>query len=356
MRYFAFSIILSQIIFNVAVCQITQRDYKWLELKGKVKTLQATIHEVVDSSGYLVCGKLEPHYHDSPSPMEIYEFDSNCNILSNSVFDEKSDLVYQEIYTYTSNLLQEVKVNRGGKVSIQQLYHYNGNYISIDYPFDGFRSSHYTIDKDGNTTSRYQLDSGNQLTTHLYYFYDKGNVIIESDSFDERDGRLIARDMSKFDSMGGNILENTHCYPDGRCSRQTTYKYDKYGNKIEIYECYYIDDTSCYKNVYKYNIYGNVIEDANYNSDGSLNDCTYYIYDSLHNEIFECHSNAKDSTCVTFFSTYNNRGNLIEYGRTDSPPYIKYIYKYDIYNNWIEKIYSNAVKPVRIYKRVIQYY
>ena len=84
------------------------------------------------------------------------------------------------------------------------------------------------------------------------------------------------------------------------------------------------------KTIYKYDSRGNKIEEADYNSDGSLDDKTIYKYDLRGNKIEEAKYNSDGPLDRKYTYKYDSRGNMIERTDGEGRDGIELIVVYDI--------------------------
>lgn len=346
---------------------IVKFDYGATQLKGKVKFLKESRHSVVDSNGYFVCGNLDPPYHGSAPEIIIYEFDSNKNIRATTAINNYSDTLYKMYFHYSSNLIRDVQVSYGGKTYLDKYIRYEGNNTYVNNIERWIGTSQETYNKNGKMISRYSLDTNNRIQSHTYYFYDGKNYIMETDHFNEGDGSLVSRTIRKLDTIGGKRIEETRYDKDGSCTRQEKFKYDQQGNLVESSNCYFDSENACYTSLYQHDKYGKEIKKITYNKIGEFVACNISRYDSLQNLIFSCDSSMRFSPncncyqlnygCGEYYHIYDNMGNVLEEGALLSLTRRRHCtYKYDMYNNMIEKIEYSDNTPLRLYKREIVYY
>lgn len=268
--------------------------------KGKLKHFDL---EVFDEDGY----RLSHNFRTSKYDMKVLsEYDSNMNILKESVF-EKEAFDYEMIYKYDSNenLIEELVISP------------NDTYI---------------------IGTKYEYDS-------------KGNIIKEHISNSEDLDRVQIR---KYDTEGKEIEFYSFC--GGEPDSKSIYKYDSNGNTIEIN---YYDEKEKLIGIHKYE----------YDSNGNKTEFVYLangklikknIFNSNGNVVEMYYSNSEENLYLKLKYNYNSLRNLREKYSYDSKNNITYQethqYELDQYNNWIKDIILKSKRGSEIIIRKIEYY
>ncbi len=186
----------------------------------------------------------------------------------------------------------------------------SGNSFQIDF-FDS--NWIITFDNNGKFLSGFYLDVNGE----------KGRINIDTKNF-------RYTELNEFNINGLKIL-----YINGKQKGKnvTSEKFDQKGNLTE-YTVLNEDGSFQYKVLHKYDKHNNVIEEKTYLDRGKLESITICDFDKNHNII--SYSQRDGNLKITFDYTYK--------------------YEYDEHNNWIKKIESNKIKPVKVVERKITYF
>lgn len=212
--------------------------------------------------------------------------------------------------------------------SIQILkYDSNGNLIEKSINSLGFSFLYkYKYNQNDNIIEETRFAVNNQdekgLST-IIFNYDENQKIISKESLNEK---IIY----KYDSNGNQKEEDI--ISNGIFKYRTIFMHDNVGNLLER-SVYNSEGQFIYKYEFKYDKKRFIIEEKNFNSDFKLVSKNNYKYDSNGNLI-------KKNTYL---------GGSVQSEK-------KFIYKYDEYDNWIEKIEFESARQKKFTEREIQYY
>lgn len=195
-----------------------------------------------------------------------------------------------------------------GNISVKSLFSYDDNRNLIEEKFVGEENELFIrierqFDDNGNIL-RYIMHEGSDASSKKYKYYEEKNLVKEFDY-----------------DIHGNLQSIMG------------YKYDKKGFLIE--QTWY-DENGIFqtKLIFANDDTGKPITEKFYKSDGILKATTNYKYDEFYNQKVV---NRVDTDMKFSFN-------------------IKYYYKYDSQNNWIEKVSIRDEKLMFIYRRKIKYY
>lgn len=208
-------------MFCLFSCDTTaqkKNDLQRQNLKGKVKSVKQFSYEVVEKFGEITKG-INIGWSEDDNSLSLY--------------DDKGNLIEENLYNYDRILLLKYKNQYDDKGNLIE-----GNWYNPDGTL-GFKSK--------------------------YQYNDKGNKIEEN--WYDSDGKLIGKVKVQYDEKG-NVIEETRYNSNGKLSSKSKYLYDDEGNKIE--ENWYNADGilgSKYKYQYKYDQQGNWTEQIEYEND-----------------------------------------------------------------------------------------
>lgn len=291
-------------------------------INGIVKYIETKKYYISKKSGEIKKGKLkeyslESYYEDgymlsqnfrtSKFDMKIlYEYDSNRNILKESVY-ENEILNYEVIHKYdlNGNLIDSLNISTNDKYRIGTKYEYNsmGNLIKehITDSVDLDREEIHKYNSEGKEIEFYSFCNGEPNSKNIYKYDAKGNII-EIDYFDSEE-KLMSKHKFEYDSKGN----------------KTEFVYLSNGRLIK-------------KNILNTN--RKIIEMYLSNSEGNLYLKLKYNYCSLDNLIEKC--------------SYDSNGNIL-YKETHE-------YELDQNNNWTKDIILKNKRGSLIIIRKIEYY
>lgn len=196
-----------------------------------------------------------------------------------------------------------------------------------------------TYNEFGNleTTKKFILENPNRYNEKVYY-YNNLNKLVEEKFYLPNDS-LSNEVFYKYDD-NDNLIEWITNNDDKRFNLKYILKYDSQNNLIE--ELVYADSTYIYrgKEVYKY--HNKTKKMFRYNPKGVLR--KEIIYDKNKKIIEEIEYDSLKNVTAKWTYNYDNKGNKIEenWFKTDTILDFKIVFKYDKYNNPIEKIrFSN---------------
>ncbi|MBP1644635.1 MAG: hypothetical protein H6Q16_210 [Bacteroidetes bacterium] len=291
-------------------------------INGKVKSIETKEYYISQKSGEIKKGKLKEYslvvynedgymlshnFRTSKFDMKIlYEYDSNRNILKESVY-EKEVLDYEMIYKYdlNGNLIESLINSPNDTYCIGTNYEYDskGNLIKehMKNTEDFDREEIHKYDSEGKKIEFYSYSNGEPNSKNIYKYDLKGNTI-EIDYYDSKE-ELIGKHK---------------------------YEYDSNGNKTEF--VYLPDETLIKKNILNAN--RKIIEMYLCNSEGNLYLKLKYNYNSLDNLMEKC--------------SHDSNGNIL-YKETHE-------YELDQNNNWTKDIVLKNKRGSIIIIRKIDYY
>ena len=243
---------------------------------------------------------------------EIYQkfhhFDFEGNVIGygffyyDSMFFRIEEKIYDGKGNFTNHKINNNKYDNNGniiEITTISTQRANESQISkINYKYDE-RSNKIEM-----IISRLKGGTNNKNV----YKYNENDKVIE-ESLISLIGRVISKDVYEYDKNGNRILWD-HFYSDGRLVSKIKEKYDDNNNRLN-YEMYDYTDGKLLleeKSAFVYDINKNVIEETFYKPNGDIQ------------------------------------------GR------MSYTYKYDIQQNWIERIEFANGKPSKIYERKIEYF
>lgn len=155
---------------------------------------------------------------------EVYQYDENCNLISDIAYTYDSSLWFHYTYTYDSNnnILTFTDVSHSGETESYErdstgnilkhtLTDKEGNILFV-------KTSEIHVDKRGNITLVIWYNETGQIVGRDIYIYKK-NVLMESKKYEGEN----LKSMSVYDKHGNIILEET--YHEGEPTYKFTYEY-----------------------------------------------------------------------------------------------------------------------------------
>lgn len=303
---------------------------------GKIKSVKSELFNlIVEKDTFRIGEKINSLAFDRNS---LLEFNKLGNLTSIKEFLYNGKVINEEIYTYDKNalLVKRKEIDNYGKGSF---LNYEFNYNSKDsinkviMSNDVFKRIH-KIERDENNRPIKREVIQND-TVHLTYSveYDKNNNVISESEFKFGDVPVKFIERS-FNNQNLKETEKVIEYRTWDTIRiENKYFYDK-NNKLLV-EKFNIENDSTFD------------ETKNkYHKNGELKESITVIGDS--------------EFALIERNLYNENGDLIEKSvkTTDGTTndVWRYDFKYDLENNWIEKIEFKNDKPLRIVKRTIEYF
>ncbi|MBF8150706.1 hypothetical protein ITJ86_12410 [Winogradskyella sp. F6397] len=338
-KTFGISFTFCLLLFNCSKSTVNsdlKSDLSNYDFNGKIKSVKSELFNlIVEKDTFRIGEKINSLAFDRNS---LLEFNKLGNLTSIKEFLYNGKVINEEIYIYDKNdlLVKRKEIDNYGKGSF---LNYEFNYNSKDsvtkviISNDEFKRIH-KIERDENNRPIKREVIQND-TIHLTYSvkYDKNkNVISESEfKFGNVPVKLIER---SFNNQNLKETEKVIEYRTWDTIRiENKYFYDK-NNKL---------------NVEKFNIENDSTFDETknkYHKNGELKESITVIGD--------------DEFALIERNLYNKNGDLIEKtvkttdGKTNDV--WSYDFKYDLKNNWIEKVEFKNEKPLRIVNRTIEYY
>ena len=311
-------------------------DLSNYDFNGKIKSVKSELFNlIVEKDTFRVGEKINSLAFDRNS---LLEFNKLGNLTSIKEFLYNGKVINEEIYTYDKNdlLVKRKEIDNYGKGSF---LNYEFNYNSKDsinkviMSNDVFKRIHKIERDENNRPIKREVIQNDTVQLTYSVEYDKNNNVISESEFKFGDVPVKFIDRS-FNNQNLKETEKVIEYRTWDTIRiENKYFYDK-NNKL-IVEKFNIENDSTFD------------ETKNkYHKNGELKESITVIGD---NEFALIERNL-----------YNENGDLIEKsvkttdGKTNDV--WRYDFKYDLENNWIEKIEFKNDKPLRIVKRTIEYY
>lgn len=222
------------------------------------------------------------------------------------------------------------------------------------------------------TLTRFSQDPGEErrFGTKSFISYNEKGFMLEYSNFEKESGPKNDIIISSYDQRGIKISDSSFSAGsvyDGK----STYKCDKFGNRIEWLE-YNTKDSVILRHKFKYNSKNQMVKHLIYNpnelvgaveyildakgyvlsrisskNDGKVEYQYSYVYDNKGNAISERYKNPEMKREYLIKMTYDKIGNTVleeefdEKGVLNEKRLISY--KYDKYNNWIDKFITRTV-------------
>lgn len=258
----------------------------------------------------------------------------------------------------------------------------------LDFEADFSAKKKICFDRKGRKTEEYEfslIDSiFYKISSSVYNVNNETNLLEVNNFKYSKDGKkYLSERLLKLLDKKNNTIELCNFFPDGTISKKTLYQYDNRENVIE--EKYYIKEELSEQVIYHRNYKKKQFEVRRYklesiiskdvkktDSHGNILSLFQFSYDTLKSKSFYKYDNKKrlielesfypnDSIGLKCNWVYDNYGNQIEftgYYPKNKPTHLryKYIYKYDISGNWIQKytFKNDSIKEKEI--REIEYY
>jgi len=218
----------------------------------------------------------------------------------------------------------------------------------------------YFIDSDLSATMKFGVQF------EKLFFYDKNDKLVRT-KISSQDGSWITTEYV----YKGDTLEKKNSYSNTGIVDSVAYFYDKKGRKIELVEGFICDSPSTkvetnYKRYYRYNDRDSLIGSSHY-KDSKLFLKYEYQYNSEGNVMVENAYGGFENDDTTrldqiteyYYSSNKLAQQTVYFGNTGHPFLMEY-YKYDSFNNLIEKrkFVNNSSSEGRSYfdRRTTRYY
>lgn len=220
----------------------------------------------------------------------------------------------------------------------------------------GFTLINYNLKGDWTRYRSYKPDGSNRWSENPTY-NAFGNLTERGDfTYSNLDSVLHSSYSYKYDEFG-NVIESVKKSPKDSMIWRRVYQYDVNGNNIEL-SCFDSNNKLESKKNNKYSKYS-IIESETRNAENSIIEHSKFKYDSDDNLIEESVYETDLIKNTTKYQ-YDNNGNKLKisiYKSDGSLDKTKtYQYKYDLKNNWIERIEFIDNVAVKIKERQIEYY
>lgn len=299
----------------------------------------------------------------------IIVFDEAGNILEESLEGKTNNLIlYKSVETKGENKIHRVKLfdDRGVLNSLSVLAFDKANQMQLAKYFDCENNLtsqiNVTINEKGTPTSLTWFDADEQLIAKKVYTYENDKLALIETVDNSIQGHWKSNTVTYFDYDGkGNLTLVRNLTADGILIDVTEFKYNIKGDKIKsiFYPNYLSDSSERYENTYDgagllskttyYSPDNRVVRDENYSRSREGYLTAFAVYQDF-----------KGDLLPDYVQGFNAKGNDIRRIRYDETgelyDFIDVVYKYDAYNNWVEKIEKSGREVIALTKRVITYY
>ena len=207
----------------------------------------------------------------------------------------------------------------------------------------------------GDIILEYKYEYDGSISEVTYYKTIKDGVI-SSYIMDDGNGKRKRRMISEYDDFWDIKLQKTW-HKNMVVPFVEEFTYDDDDNIIAIHSSYMGQEKKLVE-TRKYNVENQLIELTDFNTDGSINDVSMFLYDENGYEIEKRTTSPVENYSSTI-NDYDDFGNVIITKITDHKgvkyePWI-FKYKYDLNNNWILKQKFLKGNLVSFWEREIEY-
>ncbi|MDO5972663.1 hypothetical protein [Flavivirga jejuensis] len=313
-----------------------KNDLSNYDFNGKIKSVKSELFNlIIEKDTFKIGEKINSLAFDRNS---LLEFNELGNLASMKEFLSNGKVINEEIYTYDKNnlLIKRKEIDNYGKGSFLDFefnYDTKDSLTRILISSDGFKRV-LKIERDSNNRpiKRETIQNDTVQLTYIVKYDQNDNLISESQfRYKNVPVKLIER---SFNNRNLKETEKVIEYRTWDTIRiENKYFYDK-NNKLSVE---------------KFNIENDSTFDETKNK--------YYKKGELKESITEIGDN--EFTLIEI-NLYNENGDLFKKTVKTSDGKTNDVwmsdFKYDLENNWIEKIEFKNDKPLRIVKRTIEYY
>jgi hypothetical protein len=374
---------------------------------GNIRTIKQRFYHAIDKFGEVHRDKLiVPQWPLGHSENFDFEFDVSGNLLSKCVYfpyvrykvPYSPDIIVNTPlvrirFTYRDNRLIEINANTSGIVEETQNYEYL-RYFDL--------ANFFSIPGDDYTEEMDKLVDINNSPIVKFEYNDSGMKIKETSL--NVDGKV--EKVTEFNYIDENkIKEVTVFDKENRILRKIIYKYNDEGLLIEIRDygvdgliktrsdLFYYDGNRNVKQRTVFNKIGKIIDQYYFAEDGKLSQhdynkysnqkgkwSYYYSYhvdgnyevnetmdDNFRKNTFDKHNNLIKTSNNASYTEFKYNENLLINMKIEFKAYgavykdeiidkIVYQYKYDLFNNWIERVSYRNEMPFEIMTREITYF
>jgi hypothetical protein len=229
-------IFMSLLCFSCFSDEEIKNDLKENNLKGKVKSMEEAVYDVVEKDGGIEKSSLNWKH------LVIYNKDGNKIMKKTYKLDGSLEDVYKFIYDEKGRLLEEVGGDVAGKYLTKMIYEYDNKGGMIEDNLWAPKYSHPIITR-----------------THKYD--EKGRLIESIDWWSYRKSKVMWKYVYEYNDNGKVSIEKLYKDDRGRIKEwvNTSYEYNENGDKIREVIKSARFDPSIYTFKYKYDEKGNWI-------------------------------------------------------------------------------------------------
>lgn len=257
---------------------------------------QTESDDIVEEETVWVLATRRNYQGDCLNWTEVYEHDSNGNIVSITRYDSEGSIQWTDDMEYDGNNnnthYSHFEAETGETTVTDRTYDSYGNCIS---------ESRYSIYLNRNT-------SDTSVTLYSHEYDNSGNMIRSATQ--DASGNEVRYTEFVYDTAGNLLSETYYVLTNGTSwtvSDRREYEYDDYGNAIFEYNCdsdgnrtefdefeyddsynlvrviHHYGDLVYVQKVYVYDEMGNIIEEIEFNEDDSVDTHRWITYDSYGN-------------------------------------------------------------------------
>jgi YD repeat-containing protein len=293
---------------------------------------------------------------------QFLKFDAQGNILEDQECAIDSSACDHTLFVYNEkgSILEETQRDLANDQLFRTTYIYNANNNLIEEIFSGETRvytktiSHYNKKNQLIRESLYDQGGVDTTCSQIFtYVYDSEGNMIEKTNIKAK--RSDIKETFEYTKEGLLTVHKT--YSGENLSSHYEYVYDKAGNRIEVIS-FYEDGTRESNITYKYDKQRNMLEECVYMADGTVNVKYVFTYDENGKVTQQTNYDNSGNQVYNTTLTYDSNQQLIEQITTDINGVQKetYTYEYDSQNNWISCTLFISAKPEHIIVRVIEYH
>lgn len=260
-------------------------------------------------------------------------------------------------YNLSGNLLEQREDRRDGSTIHKFNFKYNDKDSLIEYFDMQSGKTTYDYDQFGNVIEQNEYKLDFNLSHKIKYKFDStGKMTVENHY--SSNGDLTSKKTFKYNNKGG-LVETLNFNADGILVTKNNFKFNEKGNLTHYYEQHGLDGSQILKESYRYNLKGNKIEELEYQWNGDSNKVVLKIsYNELGNKIEEKRFDSQGNVDLKVTYKYDVYGNILEviYSKGNTGSIKSYKYEYDQHKNWVKKTEYKNDKPVESSERKIVYF